>query len=563
MKLEDIDDSHYQTMLTLYTSDVADNFEPPESRPAGAASPIHDSIETHPRAWPSEPPEYPDMLSKGIAGSPLASSLSTSSPDTLGDAVLTGKFSLKQLSLIEHRSVAPSLLSKNSSTEESDIYMGSWDDTDVTPWPLQPIDCQSMPTEESEARKRRREESESLEVAKRAKPSSQGDEVNIHPNGSTSSAAAPVTRHRRGRQLGARKTSPRGNWHGRKAPRNATARVPSCAKENAPPIRESTPEVDAIPSLRGSRFTFSFPSSASTSTPGGDLTGGPKVAGLRLKIDAPVHDDVPGLAFPGVRKSKLLALRRLQQGTSDLRDSRPPSPSSVHEESDRKEQESDYEEDAEGIPECEYEADVDDCDGAEIGVPRRKTTAKSPRNRRKAITSKESVVKRRGRAGKKRQSNRGRASKTHQPHVIEGRRYSRHSDWKRFEVGSLHGPLWCLFCQEGVPQRSRWSRVRDSPKRHLRSSPGCPRFRQSRYYRTREAAGMSHDEIVEEAVADRVVAGAGIHCPNDKAQQAKFAATGLTHADVLRALEPRSTMYKMEDCDCCDYPHISTFHRQR
>lgn len=268
------------------------------------------------------------------------------------------------------------------------------------------------------------------------------------------------------------------------------------------------------------------------------------------------EDDITPF-LPGVRRSKMTALLRLKQNAS-------PDPGTPYTEM------SPDVEMGEGDADWIANSDGDDGDNegdsdfAPSPIP-----AQPPRFLRKAQAA---MVKRerQSRVGKKTTSRRKRYAKnpdgTPCNYVTskgEARQYARWNDAERKKLRSVHGPVWCLFCTETAPgpdDKGDFSRVKDTPKRHLLT---CKPFRESRYYRKKKEAGMAHEHIVDWAVHEQKAAGVIIRCPSESAQKARLAEADFTHLRVLYELATRATIYKDIDCPCCDFPHFSEFRRER
>ncbi|OJT09958.1 hypothetical protein TRAPUB_13556 [Trametes pubescens] len=138
------------------------------------------------------------------------------------------------------------------------------------------------------------------------------------------------------------------------------------------------------------------------------------------------------------------------------------------------------------------------------------------------------------------------------------------ADALRLLLQNVHGPIWCLFCTETAPAPegdSQFSRVKDSPKRHLLNN--CQSFKASRYYQRKVRQGMTHERVVEAAVNEKKTAGSIIRCPNDTIQKLRLAKANLAHAEVLYELSRLSTVFKADNCDCCDLPLYSEFRKER
>ncbi|CDO69267.1 hypothetical protein BN946_scf185042.g169 [Trametes cinnabarina] len=156
--------------------------------------------------------------------------------------------------------------------------------------------------------------------------------------------------------------------------------------------------------------------------------------------------------------------------------------------------------------------------------------------------------------------------------------YSYPGDWKRYAVSKVHGLVWCPWCPRtnGLKGPGTYSRVRDSPKGHLKT---CDNFVRSKYYkaaggttydREEEAKGeevdwkkkfkaadwRKHEEIVASALIKFAVV---VPCINDWRYKARLREQGLTNEDVLAELQPRATVYKYGHCLCCPLPPVSTF----
>ncbi|OJT09964.1 hypothetical protein TRAPUB_13562 [Trametes pubescens] len=267
------------------------------------------------------------------------------------------------------------------------------------------------------------------------------------------------------------------------------------------------------------------------------------------------EDDRTPPILPGVRPSKITAILRLKQSVSprpgrSSAEMRPDVPIG--------------EDDVDGI--IDSDGDDGDNEGDSDFAPT-PAQAQPPRFRRKAQAT--NVQRKRDpRGGKKATSRRRNYAKgpdgtlrTYVTRDGEERHYVHWNDLARKTLRAVHGPVWCLFCTETAPgpdDKGRFSRVKDSPKRHLLS---CKRFPASQYYKQKAEAGMDHERIVKRAVREQKAAGSIIRCPNDPAQKARLAREGFTHAKVLDELERLSTVYG--DCTCCDFPHFSEFRRER
>ncbi|KAI9060862.1 hypothetical protein FKP32DRAFT_998970 [Trametes sanguinea] len=138
--------------------------------------------------------------------------------------------------------------------------------------------------------------------------------------------------------------------------------------------------------------------------------------------------------------------------------------------------------------------------------------------------------------------------------------YSHQGDWKRHAFSKLHTRAWCPWCHSlrlddpnGPKGPGTYSRLRDSPKRHL---VNCGKFKKSRYYAVLQAKGRRKEEIVASALPKFAVA---VKCRNDEQYKRQLKEMGLTHEDVLAELQPRGTVYKWVDCSCCDLPPASSF----
>ncbi|EIW59734.1 uncharacterized protein TRAVEDRAFT_47032 [Trametes versicolor FP-101664 SS1] len=271
--------------------------------------------------------------------------------------------------------------------------------------------------------------------------------------------------------------------------------------------------------------------------------------------DVEVEADDTTLILPGVRRSKITALLRLKQSAS-------PDPGTPY-----TEMSSDVEmgdDDADGATDSDGD-DGDNENDSDFASP--PTQAQPPRFRRKAEPATRQH-KHDPRVGRKTTSHRRRHAKNpdsaRRGYVTpkgEERQYAHPTDRQRKQLRAVHGPIWCLFCTKTAPgpdDDGDFSRVKDSPKRHLLS---CKRFRASQYYRKKAETGMDHERIVERAVREQKAAGSIIRCPKRAAQQARLAKEGFTHAKVRDELERLSTVYS--DCKCCEFPHFSEFRQER
>ncbi|OSD02492.1 hypothetical protein PYCCODRAFT_1467842 [Trametes coccinea BRFM310] len=138
--------------------------------------------------------------------------------------------------------------------------------------------------------------------------------------------------------------------------------------------------------------------------------------------------------------------------------------------------------------------------------------------------------------------------------------YSHQGDWKRHAFSKLHTRAWCPWCHHlrvddpsGPKGPGTYSRLRDSPKRHL---VNCEKFKKSKFYAVLLAKGRRKDEIIASALPKFAVA---VKCVNDEHYKQQLKDMGLTHEDVLAELQPRGTVYKWVDCQCCALPAASTF----
>lgn len=190
--------------------------------------------------------------------------------------------------------------------------------------------------------------------------------------------------------------------------------------------------------------------------------------------------------------------------------------------------------------------------------PRRKAPKASMQRKRNPAAGKKTTSRRRsaksatgerytyvGRDGKLRRFLRGRA------------------DALRAMLKELHGPIWCLFCTEAAPApegKSQFSRVKDTPKRHLSK---CEDFLKSQYYERKAQKGISHKEVVQAAVRERKTAGSIIRCPNEVTQRLLLAEKHITHAEVLYEVGRLCTVFKDRNCACCDLPVYSKFRTER
>ncbi|KAI0671109.1 hypothetical protein C8Q78DRAFT_1145599 [Trametes maxima] len=142
--------------------------------------------------------------------------------------------------------------------------------------------------------------------------------------------------------------------------------------------------------------------------------------------------------------------------------------------------------------------------------------------------------------------------------------FSRRADQLRAEISRHHSKLWCAFCpwradvdNRGWP-KGTWSRVQDSPGRHMKN---CKHLVASKYYRRKLSTKKynTHAKVVAAAVKEDRKVAVAVQCPNDEAYMNRLSRVGLEHADILRALERRAVLYKMSHCRCCLYPHWSEF----
>ncbi|KAI0642990.1 hypothetical protein C8Q79DRAFT_200665 [Trametes meyenii] len=142
--------------------------------------------------------------------------------------------------------------------------------------------------------------------------------------------------------------------------------------------------------------------------------------------------------------------------------------------------------------------------------------------------------------------------------------FSRRADQLRAEISRHHSKLWCAFCpwsanvdNRGWP-KGKWSRVQDSPGRHMKN---CRHLVASKYYRRKLASKKynTHDKVVAAALKEDRKVVVAIQCPNNEAYAKRLSRVGLEHADILRTLERRAMLYKVSHCKCCPYPHWSRF----
>lgn len=187
--------------------------------------------------------------------------------------------------------------------------------------------------------------------------------------------------------------------------------------------------------------------------------------------------------------------------------------------------------------------------------PRRKGQTTSMKHKRKPRAGKKTTFRRR--------SAKSVTAERHTYFRPDGKEYEYTRGWsdaRRKMLKYVHGPLWCLFCQETAPAPegnwSQFSRVRDSPKRHLET---CPSFKNSRFYERNAQEGIPHEDVVKAALDERKAAGSIIRCPNDVIQKSRLAKYNFTHGEVLHELWRLSTVFKDVDCDCCDLPLYSEF----
>ncbi|KAI0330810.1 hypothetical protein GY45DRAFT_1336564 [Cubamyces sp. BRFM 1775] len=132
--------------------------------------------------------------------------------------------------------------------------------------------------------------------------------------------------------------------------------------------------------------------------------------------------------------------------------------------------------------------------------------------------------------------------------------YSHSGDVKRFTISKCHGRVWCSFCDR------TYSRVQDSPKRHLKSN--CEMFKTSTYYQNLKSTGMKHEQIVQRAIEKDKKPSVALQCANSAAYKELLRENGCTHEEVLAVLRPRATIYKHGDCDCCPFHPISTYRKE-
>ncbi|KAL7279754.1 hypothetical protein ACG7TL_006161 [Trametes sanguinea] len=200
--------------------------------------------------------------------------------------------------------------------------------------------------------------------------------------------------------------------------------------------------------------------------------------------------------------------------------------------------------------------DANDDDDAEF-VPE---TWRAPTTKRRVVAS----ASRSPKAGK------GRVAKSSKTHSGKETRYykngsqkvpySHQGDWKRHAFSKLHTRAWCPWCHHlrlddpnGPKGPGTYSRLRDSPKRHL---VNCEMFKKSRFYAALLSKGKRKEEIIASALPKFAVA---VQCVNDEHYKQQLKEMGLTHEDVLAELQPRGTVYKWVDCQCCALPPASTF----
>lgn len=187
--------------------------------------------------------------------------------------------------------------------------------------------------------------------------------------------------------------------------------------------------------------------------------------------------------------------------------------------------------------------------------PRRKGQSASMQHKRNPCAGKKTTYRRR--------SAKSATAERHTYFRPDGKEYEYTRGWsdaRRKMLKYVHGPLWCLFCKKTAPAPeanwSQFSRVRDSPKRHLET---CPSFKNSRWYKRKAQKGIRHEHVVKAALDERKAAGSIIRCPNDVIQQTRLAKYHFTHGEVLHELWRLSTVFKDVDCDCCDLPLYSEF----
>ncbi|KAI0761994.1 hypothetical protein BD413DRAFT_587005 [Trametes elegans] len=307
------------------------------------------------------------------------------------------------------------------------------------------------------------------------------------------------------------------------------------------------------------------------------------------------------LPIPGVRRSKVQALSKIAECLGSDRDSSP-SPPPYSRTVSRKRQHADVDTDDED-GDAYGEADDEGESGAESdasfiqGSSRSTSKKKALLKKRPAISKLLSASRRKAAKSSTKSKTKHRGVHTYHDGVAQ-RPYARGwSDYKRFMVGEVSGPLWCLYCTqpEGVRIGSRWSRIKDSPGRHLKK---CSHFAASRYHqnliqkartthegpkthkgrtvrkgqktrkgrKTQEDAPtlITHEDVVWQAIHQDKKVGAAVYCPNGDEYTERLKSAGLDHYDdVLGMLEPRATLYMMDHCKCCPYPHISEFRPEK
>ncbi|KAI0643004.1 hypothetical protein C8Q79DRAFT_981162 [Trametes meyenii] len=144
-------------------------------------------------------------------------------------------------------------------------------------------------------------------------------------------------------------------------------------------------------------------------------------------------------------------------------------------------------------------------------------------------------------------------------------RYSRKGGAVRKKLSDRHGAVWCTFChnpqpEDAMPFEGSLGRIQDTPKRHLGS---CSDFQKSRFYTMLREAGISPQDIIKRAIKEDRKIAVVINCPNNLVYANRLKRSGpfWTHEKVLKICY-RATLYKMWRCECCPFPHWSTFERE-
>ncbi|KAI0823167.1 hypothetical protein BC628DRAFT_1340241 [Trametes gibbosa] len=207
---------------------------------------------------------------------------------------------------------------------------------------------------------------------------------------------------------------------------------------------------------------------------------------------------------------------------------------------------------------------------------------------------------------------RRRRSKRIYPAGPGGPSYSRDGDRRRRAISELHGRVQCSFCQpmglKGGVDRTRLSRLPDTAYRHLRK---CVAFQSTQYYRDKlvekpdsEAAPGAEETVhggkaqaksckratekvasdanteepatgvtvteptqedvkraVKKTVEEKMMI-VQVHCQNDRAYRARARRLGVMPKDVEAHVARYATIYKVENCKCCPYPHYASFRKR-